>query len=66
MNLIEGIQREMNRVRELRTQYVAIGPTGIFGKVLIDDAIRKGEQSIASGDVVEMLRAYKNLEEFTG
>ena len=66
MNLIEGIQSEMNRVRELRTLYVAIGQAGTFVIVLIDDAIRRGVKAIASGDVVEMLGAYKNLEEFTG
>ncbi len=66
MNLIEGIQSEMNRVRELRTQYAAIGPSGIFGRSLIDAEIKLAEKAIAESDVVEMLKSYKTLQGFTG
>ena len=64
-NLIEGIQSEMNRVRELRGEYARI-PTGMFGMAVIDAAIKQGETAIASGDVIEMLKAYKELESITG
>ncbi len=62
MNLVGSIQSEMNRVRELRKQYVAIGPSGSFGLTVIDTEIKRGENAIASGDVVEMLKSYKSLQ----
>ena len=61
-NLVEGIQRQCNRVRELLPHYDAIGPTGAFGKAMLQLAIKNGEAAIASGDVVQMMAAYKELE----
>ena len=66
MNLIEGIQSQQNRVRELLTQYEAIGPAGVFGSMMLKQAIQHGDASVASGDVVDMLAAYKELEGCTG
>lgn len=60
-NLIEGIQRQCNRCRDLVTVYEEI-PTGAFGKAAIQACIDEGEASIASGDAVRMLRAFKRLE----
>ncbi len=65
MNLIEGLQKEMNRCRELKKEYEKI-PTGNFGATMIQVDINNGERAIASGDVVEMLKAYKDLQECTG
>jgi len=61
-NIIEGIQAQCNRCRELITHYDAIGPAGAFGKWMIQRDIAEGETAIASGDVVRMVRAYKALE----
>ena len=61
MNLIEGIQEQCNRCRELIKIYKTI-PTGGFGAHFIQQAITKGEKSIASGDTVRMLSAFKELE----
>lgn len=61
MNLIEGIQEQCNRCRELLEEYTKI-PTGSFGAYFIELAIKAGENAIASGDVVKMLSAYKELE----
>lgn len=63
MNLIEGIQYECSRARELVQAYEEIGAAGVFGKTVIEQAIREGEAAIASGDVTRMLRAFKALEE---
>ena len=65
MNLIEGLQEEMNRCRELKKEYEKI-PTGVFGATMIQVDINNGERAIASGDVVKMLSAYKKLQECTG
>jgi len=62
VNLIEGIQQQCNRCRELIQQYESIGPAGVFGAAMIRGDIKDAEDAIASGDVVEMLRAYKILE----
>ncbi len=66
MNLIEGIQEEMNRVRELRTQYAVIGPSGIFGCSMIDAEIKLAEKAVAESDIVEMLKSCKRLQGITG
>ena len=61
MNLIEGLQKEMNRCRELKKEYDNI-PTGLFGGALIQSAIDNGEKAIASDDIVVMLCAYEELK----
>jgi hypothetical protein len=63
MNLIEGIQQKCNFIREkIIPVYDEIGPAGVFGKMGLQADIKKGEQSIAGGDTIEMLRVYKELE----
>jgi molybdopterin converting factor small subunit len=66
-NLVEGIQAERKRVEELRKQYVEIGPSGQLALMItIDPALKEADASIASGDVVRMLTAYKELQGITG
>lgn len=61
-NLIDGLFRQMNRCRELVKTYEEIGAAGMFGKTMIEQAIKNAEAAIRSGDVVEMVIAYKALE----
>jgi len=64
MNLIEGIQQKCSFIREtIIPVYDEIGPVGVFGKLGLLADIKKGEQAIASGDTITMLRVYKELEE---
>ncbi len=63
MNLIEGIQKELNRNRELLKMYQGIGPAGTFGVQVIKAAIEEAEQAIANGDTVKMVTCYKKLQE---
>lgn len=63
MNLIEGIQAECGRVRRIIPYYDEIGPVGAFGKAMLQAAIKEGEASVASGDVVRMLAAIQSLKE---
>lgn len=63
MNLIEGIQQECHRVRELIPHYDALGPVGTFGGLVLRESIREGEAAIASGDVTRMVEALKDLKE---
>ena len=60
-NLIEGIQSQMNRCREVLKIYEQV-PQGGFGTMMIKQSIAAAEKSIASGDVIEMLKCYKALE----
>lgn len=53
----------MNRCRELLKVYEDIGPAGQYGLAMIKAEIIQGEKAIASGDVVEMVGAYKSLKE---
>lgn len=62
-NLIEGIQKECNRLRECVKMYESIGPAGMIGAAMIKADIQRGEAAIASGDVVEMVTTCKYLQE---
>jgi hypothetical protein len=68
-NIIEGIQKQCARCRELITQYdrlvsvhrVAGPETVAFAKTMIQADINEGEAAIASGDVGRMVKAYQAL-----
>ena len=62
MNLIEGIQAEMNRNRELLTEYEKIGPAGMFGAIMIKQQLIEGDRVIAEGDTIGMLQIYEELK----
>ena len=64
VTLIEGIQVEQARVRELLKEYV--GPSGMLGTIMLKQAIQHGDKAVASGDVVDMLAAHRELKECTG
>jgi len=61
-NLIEGLQEQMNRVRELLKEYEEIGPAGVFGTIMLKAEIKNAEASIASGDTIRMLQCYESLK----
>lgn len=63
MNLIEGLQQEANRRRELLKKYEAIGPAGIFGATFLKIDIERAEKAIAGNDIFEMIAVYKELSE---
>ena len=62
MNIIEGIQQEVVRCRELLKEYEAI-PQGAFGAIMLKQIIAKAETAIAHGDTIEMIRLYQELKE---
>lgn len=65
MNLIEGLIDQMNRVRGLAAVYDALpNDAGKLGALLMRATIMTAERVMAEGDLVEMIRAYKDLEEF--
>jgi len=60
-NLAQGLVRELNRNRELLSQYKEIGQPGVFGVAIIEGKIKRGETAQGNGDVVQMLRAFSEL-----
>lgn len=63
INLAEALPKEQERVRELLPLYDAI-PAGIFAATMMRQSLRRAELAAASGDVVEMIRAYNDLKEY--
>ncbi len=62
-NLMSGLLNEMNRVRELITQYEALSNgVGIYGATTMKSSIKTAETAISNGDVIDMLKQYENLK----
>lgn len=63
-NLMEAMLSEINRVKELITEYSNL-PNGIgkMGAVLLRNDVAMAEKSIANDDVVEMLAMYHKLKQ---
>lgn len=61
--LAEALPKQIARNLKLIQQYESIGPVGMFAKQMIAQDIESANKAIMSGDVVEMLRIYKVLEE---
>ena len=61
MNILEEIQKECDRARELKAVYDKI-PSGKFGSIMIDVAIERSEKAIAQNDVVGIIIALKQLK----
>lgn len=61
-NLMDGLLKQMDRVRELKKEYDAI-PQGKFGSIMIQRDIDAAEQAIKENDVVKMIHAFNALKE---
>ena len=63
-NLVMGLHRQIGRVKhEVIPQYQKIA-TGWPAVAMMQHAVSLAEQALNSGDVGDMLRAYKRLEDF--
>lgn len=61
MNLIDGLNIELKRAKELLELYESI-PTGGFGAAMIKQTINHAELSMQTGNTVEMVKAYQRLQ----
>ena len=61
MNLIDGLNIELKRAKELLESYESI-PTGFWGETIIRKIIDHAELSMQTGNTVEMLKAYQRLQ----
>ena len=62
--LAEALPREQERCRRLLGLYQSIGPAGAFATAMIRLSLDQAERAAASGDVVAMIRAYKDLSQY--
>lgn len=58
----EALPEEIERCQELLKVYDAI-PAGAFGAAIIRGKIKQAVEASASGDVVQIIRAYNALKE---
>ena len=63
-SLAEALPEQQARCRELLAIYKEIGPPGQFAAMMIEAALRRADRAAARQDVVAMIAAYKELEEF--
>jgi len=62
MNLVDGLNEELERVRELKNIYEQL-QTGKIGAMLISKVIEHAELSMQTQNLPEMVKAYKALQE---
>lgn len=60
-NLVEGLQSEIKRNRELLDLYRSI-PTGAFGAAMIERDINAAIDALGSGDIALMIKAYNGMK----
>lgn len=65
MSLIKKLHEEMNRVRELITEYEKIRE-GYLGAQVMKADIALAEEAIGEGDMAKMLVSLKRLQDCTG
>jgi hydrogenase maturation factor len=62
-SLAEALPKEIERCQELLEEYVEIGGPGRFACVMLKQEIKEAVDAQASGDVVQMVVAYKKLQD---
>jgi len=63
-NLVMGLHRQIGRVKEQVIPAYQKLQTGWPAVLIFQKAIEQAEAALNSGDVADMLRAYKRLEDF--
>lgn len=58
----DDFPNQQARARELLDIYRTI-PTGGFGALMIEEALQRADQALASGDIVAIVRSYNELVE---
>ena len=62
-NLPEILAKEIERNRELLEVYKKLpSGAGTFGSAVINIAINNAVNALASGDIVEMIKAYESIK----
>lgn len=65
-SLGEALPREMARVRdEVMPAYLECGPGGAIAVAMMRHDLDAAAKALAEGDVVEMIRVFQSLKDFT-
>ena len=64
-SLSDALPKELARVREVLGHYKEIGAAGVFGAAMIEQSLSAADKAIISGDIVEMITAYKDLQDIS-
>lgn len=59
----DAYPKEQARLRRLIEAYRKIGPAGTFGRMMIEDTLRRADEAAISGDLVAMIRLYKEMQD---
>lgn len=54
--------KEQARVRVILGHYKEIGPAGWFGATMIEATLQAADEAAASGDVIKMITAFKDMQ----
>lgn len=65
ININNKVKKEIKRCKELMQMYLDI-PTGVFGAIMIKQAIRRAELALESGALISLEGALKELKEIEG
>lgn len=63
-SLGEKLSKEISRVRDLLPLYDAI-PEGVFAATMMRHDLEAAVKALAEGDVVEMIRVYEKLKDYS-
>lgn len=62
MNLFDGLLEEIKRCESVLEVYKEI-PQGVFGTMMIENAINDAKKAISDNDVVAMARSLEELKD---
>ena len=65
MNLVEGLLAQIDRCNVIRENCLEIGDAGAFLSAMLGMSLANARQALASGDVVAMVEAVKDLEDYS-
>lgn len=64
-NLVEGLTDEILRVMAIKAEYLSLpNGAGTFAAMMMEQAVNRARKAQASGDILEMIPALKELQEF--
>jgi hypothetical protein len=61
-SLGDQMPKEQARVRGLLKVYHELGPTGAFGAMMLEGALKEADQAAISGDLPRMIKAFQELK----
>lgn len=64
-NLMEALLEEISRVKEMIELYKSLpGKAGILASRLMELDVKKAEEAISSGELIDMIRIFEALKKY--